>query len=68
MHPCPDPAVPDQYVDKRMLSPQREAARKLLENAARTLQLVLAEEKTSPAQAHARMRELFGDEYRERGP
>jgi hypothetical protein len=69
MLPCPDPArLGGPNVDERMSPTQREAARQLLESAARTLQLVLAEEKASPAQAHARMRELLGEEYRDRGP
>lgn len=66
--PCPDPSGLGPNVDGEMSPTQREAARQLLESAAKTLQLVRAEEKTSPAQAHARMRELFGDEYRDRGP
>ena len=68
MLPCPDPAGLGPNVEGEMIPTQREAARKLLESAARTLQLVLSEEKTSPAQAHARMRGLFGEEYRDRGP
>lgn len=68
MLPCPDPARLGPNVDERTSPTQRQAARQLLESAARTLQLVLGEEETSPAQAHARMRELFGEEYRDRGP
>lgn len=65
LRPCEDPAVRDQKVDSWMTPTQREAARQLLESAARTMKLVLQEEKSSPAQAHQRLRALFGPEYRD---
>lgn len=61
-----DPAGLGPNVDEGMSSTQREAARQLLESAARTVRLALEEEKSAPAQAHARLRGLFGDSYRDR--
>ncbi|HYI01569.1 nucleotidyltransferase [Hyalangium sp.] len=65
---CPDPAGLGGNVDERMKPPQRQAASQLLASAAAQSRLALAEEKTLPAQAHERLRKLFGPEYRDRGP
>jgi hypothetical protein len=67
MRPCPDPAGLGADVDEGMSDTKREAARQLLESAARTMRLVIAEKDTNPAQAHSRMRALFGEGYPERG-
>jgi hypothetical protein len=67
MRPCPDPAELGPDVDERMSDTQREAARQLLESAARTVRLALAERDSEPARAHSRLRALFGDDYPERG-
>ncbi len=61
--PCPDPARLGPNVDERMSSTQREAARQLLASAAGQLRHVLAERASLPAQAHARLRSLFGASY-----
>ena len=66
MLPCQDPAGLGPRVDERMSSTQREAARQVLTSAADTLRNVLREEKPYLAQAHERMRKLFGPEYRDR--
>jgi len=65
--PCPDPARLGPNVDERMSPTQRKAAQQVLESAAGTLRLVISEEKSYPAQAHERLRKLFGPEYRNRG-
>jgi hypothetical protein len=65
LQPCQDPARLGPNVDERMKSTQRDAASKLLASAAREMKLVLAEENSQPAQAHARLRGLFGELYRD---
>jgi hypothetical protein len=65
---CPDPAGLGPNVDGRMSSTQREAAHQLLASAARQVRLARDESTGDPARAHARLRELFGEFYRERGP
>jgi hypothetical protein len=67
MRRCPDPAGLGPDVDEWMSDAQREAARQLLESAAREVRLALAERDTAPARAHARLRALFGERYPERG-
>lgn len=67
MRPCPDPAGLGPDVDARMSDTQREAARQLLESAAREVRLVRQDKDSSPSQAHARLRALFGEGYLERG-
>jgi len=64
--PCPDPAGLGPNVDARMSSTQREAARQLLASAANEVRLAREERTSRPEQAHARLRKLFGDEYRYR--
>lgn len=66
LRPCPDPAKLGPDVDARMSSGQREAARNLLQGAARDVRLVREERMTNPAQAHERLKKLFGNEYRYR--
>jgi len=68
MLPCPDPAGLGPNVDAQMSATQRRASQQVLESAAGTLRLVITEEKSFPAQAHERLRKLFGSEYRDRGP
>lgn len=63
--PCPDPAGLGPNVDARMSSTQREAARQLLASAANDVRLAREERTSRPEQAHARLRKLFGDEYRD---
>ncbi|MFP2904315.1 SMODS domain-containing nucleotidyltransferase [Pyxidicoccus sp. 3LFB2] len=64
--PCPDPAGLGPNVDARMSGNQREAARQLLASAANEVRLAREESTSRPEQAHARLRKLFGDEYRDR--
>lgn len=64
----PDPSGLGPDVDEGISSNQREAARQLLESAARQVRLAQAERTSNPPQAHARLRALFGEFYRERGP
>ncbi|MFP2925012.1 CBASS oligonucleotide cyclase [Pyxidicoccus sp. 3LG] len=66
LRPCPDPARLGADVDARMTSGQREAARNLLQSAARTMRLATEERTARPEQAHARLRAFFGNDYRER--
>jgi predicted nucleotidyltransferase len=66
LRPCLDPAGLGPHVDARMSSGQREAARNLLQGAAREVRLASAERTTNPEQAHARLKKLFGEEYRYR--
>lgn len=66
LRPCPDPARLGPDVDARMSSGQREAARNLLQGAAREARLAHEERMSNPAQAHARLKKLFGNEYRDR--
>ncbi len=66
LRPCPDPARLGPDVDARMSSTQREAARQLLASAANEARLAREERTSRPEQAHARLRKLFGDEYRYR--
>ncbi|NRD53377.1 nucleotidyltransferase [Corallococcus exiguus] len=63
--PCPDPAHLGEDVDAGMIATQRVAAQQLLSRAATQLGHVLREEKTDPAQAHSRLRQLFGNDYRD---
>lgn len=65
MHPCPDPAGLGENVDARMSNGQREAARNLLNGAARSMRLAREERDKRPGEAHARLRGFFGDYYRE---
>ncbi len=64
---CPDPAGLGPDVDERMSHNQREAAQQLLASAARQVRLARDESTREPARAHARLRELFGEFYRDRG-
>ncbi|WP_224365779.1 nucleotidyltransferase domain-containing protein [Hyalangium versicolor] len=64
---CPDPAGLGPNVDKYLLPNDRNAAQSILGSAAREMRLVLTEERSYPSQAHARLRSLFGPEYRD-GP
>lgn len=66
-HSCPDPARLGEDVDASMNATQRVAAQQLLSSAATQLGHVLREEKSDPAQAHSRLRKLFGNEYRDHG-
>jgi hypothetical protein len=66
LRPCPDPAGLGVDVDARMTSGQREAARNMLQGAARSLRLAREERDSRPSDAHARLRSLFGNDYRER--
>jgi hypothetical protein len=68
MLPCPDPAGLGPNVDERMSRTQREAASQLLASAAGKVRHVLKEERSLPAQAHSRLRAIFGEMYRTRGP
>ncbi|NOK36070.1 nucleotidyltransferase [Corallococcus exercitus] len=61
---CPDPAHLGEDVDANMSATQRIAAKQLLSSAATQLGHVLREEKSDPAQAHSRLRKLFGNDYR----
>jgi hypothetical protein len=63
---CPDPAGLGPSVDGRMSPTQREAAHQLLASAARQVRLARDESTREPARAHARLRELFGEFYRDR--
>ena len=65
--PCPDPAGLGPNVDERMSPGQRDAAHQLLASAARQVRLAREESTREPARAHARLRELFGEFYRDRG-
>ncbi|HEX8704771.1 MAG TPA: nucleotidyltransferase [Myxococcaceae bacterium] len=67
MRPCPDPAKLGPDIDGRMSDTQREEARKRLESASRQVSLAIKEQNSAPAQAHARLRELFGEGYPESG-
>jgi hypothetical protein len=76
MRPCPDPAGLGENVDARVSSGQREAARNLFQGAARTLRLAREDRdkgsggngsgSSGPGGAHARLKEFFGNDYRER--
>lgn len=66
MRPCPDPAGLGENVDARVSSGQREAARNLFQGAARTLRLAREERDRGDAGVHARLKEFFGNDYRER--
>ncbi|MGZ3459869.1 MAG: SMODS domain-containing nucleotidyltransferase, partial [Archangium sp.] len=65
---CPDPARLGPNVDERMSPTQREAAHQLLASAARQVRLARDDSDSDPPRAHGRLRELFGEFYRERGP
>ncbi len=67
LRPCRDPALLGPDVDEGMSATQREAASQMLASAAGKMRRVLEEERTNPAQAHSRLRSLFGEMYRERG-
>ncbi len=67
MGPCPDPAGLGPPVDARMKLSQKESARQVLSSAARQVRLAREASVSEPAQAHARLKELFGDFYRDRG-
>jgi hypothetical protein len=64
---CPDPAGLGPSVDARMSGNQREAAHQLLAGAARQARLAREESVSDPTRAHARLRALFGEFYRDRG-
>nr|WP_255415186.1 nucleotidyltransferase [Vitiosangium sp. GDMCC 1.1324] len=65
---CPDPAGLGPAVDERMTSNQKTAAHQLLASAARQVRLARDESDSDPPRAHGRLRELFGEFYRQRGP
>lgn len=65
---CPDPARLGPDVDARVGSNQKTAAHQLLSSAARQVRLARDESYSDPARAHGRLRDLFGEFYRERGP
>ncbi len=65
---CPDPARLGPNVDGRMGSGQRETSHQILASAARQVRLAREESSSDPARAHGRLRELFGEFYRQRGP
>ncbi|MFE8601696.1 CBASS oligonucleotide cyclase [Archangium violaceum] len=66
--PCSDPARLGPDVDARMSSNQKTAAHQLLSSAARQVRLARDDSDNDPPRAHARLRDLFGEFYRERGP
>ena len=68
LEPCPEPAGLGPAVDARLKPSQKQAARQVLVSAARQVRLAREEGTAEPARAHARLRELFGEFYRERGP
>jgi hypothetical protein len=65
-----------ENVDARVSSGQREAARNLFQGAARTLRLAREDRdkgsggngsgSSGPGGTHARLKEFFGNDYRER--
>jgi hypothetical protein len=61
---CPDPAGLGSNVDARMNSNQRTAAQQVLASAADQMRLARMESTSNPASAHARLRNLFGEFYR----
>jgi predicted nucleotidyltransferase len=67
MRPCPDPAGLGADVDARMTDGQREAARNLFVGAARSMRLAREDrDNNRPGDGHSRLREFFGNDYRER--
>jgi len=65
---CPDPAGLGPNVDVRMGSGQRDTSHQILASAARQVRLAREESASELARAHGRLRELFGEFYRQRGP
>lgn len=68
LSPCPDPARLGPNVDERMVTTQRGTAQQILASAARQVRLAREESTSDPARAHGRLRDLFGEFYRQRGP
>lgn len=62
---CPDPAHLGPNVDLRMSPTQRDAAHKILSGAARQMRLIREESTSNSSSAHCRLRELFGEFYRQ---
>ncbi|QRN96602.1 nucleotidyltransferase [Archangium violaceum] len=65
---CPDPARLGPDVDARMKPLQKTSAQQVLASAAREVRLAREESDSNPPSAHGRLKKLFGEFYRDRGP
>lgn len=65
---CPDPARLGPDVDARVDPGQKTAAQQMLASASREVRLAREESDSNPPSAHGRLKKLFGEFYRDRGP